>query len=441
MNKCLAIIALVLMPAGMALAVSMPSFKITATRSTPLAVTPQLSSGAFSGTAVNDFVASTFSSTTVLSGTITGSTTIADIVYNVVHAPTYQTNCQFQLSSSFVGGMFSPAFVNLTPSIGTVDPSTYDIIYVSNGTTTVNVSSNGRTRQISCPISITSGGPDIDTFSNFAPASLAQAMVAQANALISGKTPSAATEDLYTTYSTSTHTYVRNASNLLHSIDLTCLPASFNGVSQYGGILVASDTIITAHHTSGGNVGISVDFLDNSNNTYTRTIVSQSGPIDGADVEVQRLNSPLPSAITPCSMLPYSAVYSQNVFTLASINSDNIPAFYTDQFAEIHMGIFGLDGATKYPFYSFTIFNPSNIASWTPWWRAVIGGDSSSGVFAVLGGKLVALGSWTSADLIYGQWGYSMDWANFTTDINAAMTSLGSVNQITTVDLSAYPTY
>jgi hypothetical protein len=262
------------------------------------------------------------------------------------------------------------------------------------------------------------------TFASFVSGSLGLSLVDGMATTLGGLTPTttqSGTQSLYSSVDDVNAVYVRNT-NLFTSVDLTCIPvwnswyANMEGVgNRYNGVLVTPQHLLVANHAH--SHGGTVRFVDNSNNTVTATIASDSGPISGTDLCVLTLTSPVSSAITPASVLP-STFRSQ-----LPQAGYGYPTIFTNQNRLLLVGDLISDTG------SLTVLQSTD-GTRGAWWIAPIYGDSGSACGMIIDGQFVALTQWFTAG------GGPIDADNITA-INAVMTGYS----LTEFDLSAYTSF
>lgn len=384
-------------------------------------------------TPITDF---SFSSSTVNTTLILpnhASSTVADIIYNQYANGSIRTTC----SSSISGNSNTPSYVSSNTGVGTINQSG-SITYVADGNVHFNARVNTNIRQIACMFS-TETNATTTSFYSLTSNSFGQYLMNNMSYIVQSTTSPGYDDEtsikikLYSATNDSTNVYTRNSLIFASSTNFTSIPA-YN--SQYGadfnGILVAPDILIMANHATPSN-GTTLYFVTSTSTTLTRTILSQT-QIGTTDIQVVRISSPFlgASGITPAKTLPSNTFYnkiSQNAGTYG-----NIPLIYHNQFRNIHIrNILGLFNQPHVTGLLGTV--SSNVLSpFHDWSSTVITGDSGSPVMALIGNEAVAVGTWYSSS-------NPSTISQFATEINSAITSLGSAYSLTAVDLSAYPTY
>ena len=233
-----------------------------------------------------------------------------------------------------------------------------------------------------------------------------------------------------------TPAYVRNSGNWAaeHVQSLTAIsPWNSDGSFQKAGILVSPRHVLFATHFKPSS-GSTIRFVAADNTVVTRTL---SGLTDlpttsdyYPDITIAVMDSDVPATISFAKVLPSGF----ETKLPANIQAARIPVAATDQeeklividLAELpHDHIIDMACAMQKPVSPLRLnFN-----------EGLVGGDSGNPAFWFLNGDLVLLTMWTSSSL--GGTGGPVN--AFRDEINAAMTSLGGGYQLTTVDLTSYP--
>lgn len=230
--------------------------------------------------------------------------------------------------------------------------------------------------------------------------------------------------NLYNSADDSGNVYSRNGS-LWIPADFTCIPvASSSNGAEFNGVLVTPDILIQAAHAHSTGT---IYFVAPDNTVHSRTIIGTSNPT--GDILVARLDSPLPAEIKPALILPSD--YASKL-PLDHLSTQFALSVYTGQAREINIG-----SVTQFTSLVHVIKPDNDVVQ--PWYSPVQSGGSGAPAFFVIDGQTVALGVWSGSNFT--------DLAEcpglhvFSSQINAAIISLGSATQMTEIDLSAYPDY
>ena len=391
-----------------------------------------LSTGTMASSSILDFVAR-YTPTQSATGPITGSFAYRDSSFSTFTNGT--TDIGMVPSVSQILGLppLSITCESVTPLIGTIDSGCTTITYVSNGTAQFNARAAGRTRQIQGTLSSITA-PASMTYAGLVPGSTAYAMNNNATSSIQGLSPGNATQAIFSSLNDGTHTYTRNASNFLSSVDLTCIPAYSSGSgNQFNGILIAPDIMLEAQHAHPGSG--TYFFVNSSNVTKTASILSGM-QIGTTDLYVQRLTSAVDSSIHPCPLFALNEMTKTTThFSTTSLDTFVLPVVFERQDRNLYYGVLNISNSED----GMGVHIPSNTSPFYSWYSPVIPGDSGAPAFAVVNGKAGVLGTWHISD--YHTEGDAPNPSQYFTQIQAAVTALGSSTILPTVDLSGFSSY
>ncbi len=368
----------------------------------------------------NDFVIGKDIVETVLNGLSTGTTSIKDIVYNYYASGNIESTCSVFVQDSGA----TPIYTAVNPSIGTIN-SVGSTTYVSSGTAYFNARIGRRTKSVPCTFYRTNNVTSYAFNGTAVSTSTIKNMKDQIDTRILGKTPSATTYDIYSARNDSTHTYTRNVNMFAADVDLTCIPVLSGAInsSQTMGILVAPDIMIQANHSHPSGT---MYFVKNDNTTVSRNIISGTR-IGTTDIWVAKLDSDVPAGITPCKV--FSSTAFTNSISPTALSYIQPPLIFTNQFRTLRIG--NLIYNTEFPTMIYTF---QKTGDYHDWYSIAVGGDSGSPLLALVNNQAVLLGLW------YGNTSVP-NVSSYITQINTAMASLGSVNSLSTVDLSGFQTF
>jgi hypothetical protein len=233
----------------------------------------------------------------------------------------------------------------------------------------------------------------------------------------------------FITVDNSTATYIRNPACWANDVDLTGLPVfnSQTNNNRFCGSLITRRHVINAAHAN-PEPGSILRFVDESNNVYTRTILSRQSVVD-TDINLCVLDSDLPSSIKSYKIMPKEVLdlipdnlvgSEQSIFNPATRTA----IFTTDQelkaLVKEHVhnsyGLFNPDNRVSYMYDPLTL--PRSTFS-----EAMISGDSGSATGFIIDGELIILSAWlfTTSGPRYG---------NFITQIQSVINSLNAANNI-----------
>jgi hypothetical protein len=220
-----------------------------------------------------------------------------------------------------------------------------------------------------------------------------------------------------------TPAYERNDSCWLNSVDMTPLAAwNSRGGFQRGPTLVSPRHFVGAVHW-GLQSGDTVHFVKADNTVVVRT-VSSVATISGTDILVGMLNSDVDAGIAFARVLPTS--WAQKLPTLHLFG---LPVCSADQGKQVYCrNLRSLSDSV--------VCEVPNVFSRVSYYKEAISGDSGSPCFALIADKMVLLCCWLT-----GGGGSGPSLTRYTTEINAAMATLGGGYSLTAVDLSSYTTF
>lgn len=376
----------------------------------------------------------------IISRGTTGTVTVGDA--SVTQSTTSIVDHEFDISVNIPLNARSQSYTlnNLTSSI--ISISGNSATRISDGLAEVNVNTALGNRLGTFSVSRQSP-TTTNVFNNFIAGSLAKAISDTIDASISGKTqgdpyyfpgvswpPATAVtgtnQSLFSTWNPSTQSITRNSGLFVSSIDWSCLAASYANGGGFGGTLISPRHFITANHNLlNGNAIGTLQFVDSSNNVRSATVSSGSFVnIAGTDITVVKLNADVPSGINFAKVLP------ANFRTKLPNIQYGIPCIMGDQFKTFRIGEWNNVASPG----NFAFIGTPKVSGRIPWYNTPVGGDSSSPSFLIISGAPVVLTCWSTAS---GGGNY----ADYITEINAAMTTLGGGYQLTTVDLSGFTSF
>lgn len=298
-----------------------------------------------------------------------------------------------------------------------------------------------------------------------APGTLANHCWQNVAAMLSGKSPSASTQNAWTTLtgSESAPVAVRNPQVFCAGYSLAAISAFRSGNAP--GRL--PHTLITPLHMVASHVGVTVGdtvvFVADDNTIHTRTVVGTfyTGPNPNLTTTVSRLNAPLPSSVQPLELMPAEPwVWFNASFAV----QPGDPTYPSPRGGRSYSPVVIMKGnpVTGRMTVAGVGFNPtSSFSNQIPhsimrdWWQTVVGGDSNGPHLLPINGKFVLLSTEDdgSAGLKTGPWTItSSNSANggFYTGASYVGASLG-IGQIVAIlgggyvpafaSLSAFPTY
>lgn len=251
---------------------------------------------------------------------------------------------------------------------------------------------------------------------------------------IQGLSPSATTEDIFSTRDNATKSYTRSTTIWKDSVNWTCIPSVASQAGDilanrawFHGVLVTPDIVIGANHA---DCYETLGFVDANNNLYERVI--QGGMTGGiqigsTDIKVKRLTFPVPDSITPAKVLPVWAYQGATVKIRPSERAAGIPCVFSNRRKELLVG-----QCSEIDTY-VGLVSPS-ATDFVPWYTAPSGGDSASGIFFIIENQPVLLSTLFNVTM-------NPCISENVTAINAAIIALGSSTQLTFIDLTDFISY
>lgn len=159
--------------------------------------------------------------------------------------------------------------------------------------------------QITQRVSTTTINPTTqDLFVSFVAGSLGKHVFDQANALANNSTSPLLHYALYSTYNTTTNTYVKSQTSWASSLDFSGIM-----VNKTGSLGVTRVSAITPHHAIGAShygpqVGDVIYFCDQNNQTVARTVSARADLGGDTDCCIVRFSQALPSSVAKYRTLP-----------------------------------------------------------------------------------------------------------------------------------------
>lgn len=274
-------------------------------------------------------------------------------------------------------------------------------------------------------------GSIVDTFSSYVNGTAAHNASSTIDSLLSGKTASSTIRRFNTqNHTSSPPSYVANASFWANSLNFSCCSVwNSTGLNTMAGTLISPRHIIFAAHYQ-LNTGATVRFIDGSGNIVNRTMTAKLVHPDYKpyypDIAIGVLDSDVPAGVSFARVLP--ANWSSYLPTISY--TSRIPFIVVDQEEKALVGdIVGISN-------SVNIAAPEN-SQRLSFWESIITGDSGSPGFLVINNQLVIVtvltfgGLFTSGTFISAH----------INSINTMMNTLGGGYQLTTVDLTGFPSF
>jgi len=212
-------------------------------------------------------------------------------------------------------------------------------------------------------------------------ANLYQAFANSIDSRIAGKTFSSAA--IYSTQDNNTGYFIRNPNVWASGVDLTCISPWNNWSKQlYGATLISPVHFLTAHHVA-YPIGAKIRFITMDNQVVDRTVVGSLGDA-GSDIEVGRLDSPVPSTIKFCRSMPSSSALSAAGLS----NPAGLPMLFLRQ--EENLYIRDVQSLNTHINHALSTNTQRKVFT-----RDLIGGDSGNPMFFILNNELAIAGAHT----------------------------------------------
>lgn len=310
---------------------------------------------------------------------------------------------------------------------------------VSDGTAVVYVKINGLTRQV--PVTVSRETPATTVrLIDYAEGSFAKHCSEQILDRLA-IADSSTGKKLFTTYNLTADTYVRNAASWLAGVDVTSIPVATRPASRanfwryQGGLAIARDCIAYCNHWGGptgwpadGRLkGGQVKFLGSDGTVAVRDIVDDAR-IGTTDLVVAKLDADLPETVGIAKALP------SNWVDYLPVNDWMVPAFGIVQISPSANKLASPRMLRRWS--GLSMFSPDVPGDLADWYENAVLYDSGHPAFLIVNDELVWLTVWTT-----GGAGGGPSVVNNLSNINAAMTSIGSGYQLTELDLSGFAEY
>ena len=279
-------------------------------------------------------------------------------------------------------------------------------------------------------------------FLTYAPTSLSYHLITNLQARTNGFSDPSSAERMFSTQNWSTTNFIPNTGFWLSFAPQKTAIVVARGsplTGSIGGSAVSKRHILSCAHSSYAT-NEALFFVDDNGSLVERTVIGRTLNVAGTDVAVFLLNSNLPDTIHPFSVLPTS--YTNQMPLLVT----KIQLVGCNQAKQMFPKL-----ATN--FFGSCITNAGNgVVGWsgeqdtnplwlgTNWNVMVITGDSGHPIMMLVGTNLVMVSHWTYVNS-------GCNYAYYESSINSAMHFLstncnaGSDYQLSTFDLSAFPTY
>ena len=363
--------------------------------------------------------------TPLVTASTTTPTIVKDTLVNRVTGTLSANNFKINVADSLL--LPGHSFVNTTPSVVTVD-GLGNTALITNGTAIVNVVTPVGTRSYTRSM-VSSGASTQDIFQNYQTGTLGLHITNAMLALVSGKTPGAATQNRYSsaTYSLTAPAAVPNPSLFASSVDLTAITLTNTQGGAvapwcHQGLLISPRHVIGATHFPVGGTLV----FQRSNGTFqTVTVVSVQDNItfSGSDIHVAYLSAAI-TGINPLQVMPANwrtylpageIVKLPLLQKVAHDNNGNLADWVNiTQYSQV------ADSGTSH-FCTVGALNMAGVPvlATDAWFSPIIDQDSGSPVIALVNGNPVLMCAYHYAN-------GAEHFGDHVADINSAMNSLAS---------------
>ena len=267
------------------------------------------------------------------------------------------------------------------------------------------------------------------------------------NAVLGGFQQRAASSSQMAMYSTLNHTtpaYVRNSSCWLTGIDVSCISVwnSYGGQQRAGTLVTPRHAVLAKHFSV--PTGTTLRFVSNGSGALTHTDVTVEASQTSSDVldmQVVKFSAEVPyqfcSVISPALLDCIPSVTSSPGTSYLPSWIPRVPLIATSQDKDIGYKSLASLGDSWSSWYSGVSVNGSAVLENYETLRPnVRSGCSGHPTFLLIDGELALVGLYFGAN--GGPAFSSQAMHDF---VSAALTTLGGGYQLTTVDLSGFPTY
>jgi hypothetical protein len=335
--------------------------------------------------------------------------------------------------------MVSPVITNFNPEVCTIGTD-LAISRHTSGIAKILVTSLNISLPLTLDLRTVLAGSPIDRYLSPVSGSLAATLISESATRLTGSPTQAANGSLYTDQDHDSPYYVRNTNVWCADVaqKLTCISPWNSRLSgagyKVGNTLVTPRHILSAEHYR-VEIGNIVRFVAVNGTVYDRTVVGKATHPDYdylyPDFRILTLDSNLPSAITPCTIMPVG--WDDHMVNLLQ---NNPPMLVTDQEEKALITDLRAHAGNRLSF-SYPVDATRLLFS-----ENLIGGDSGNAVFAIIDGNLVFMTALTG-----GGAGSGTSASDFHSDLNAMIVTSDTVAGVSTgytvtaADLSAYPDY
>jgi hypothetical protein len=270
------------------------------------------------------------------------------------------------------------------------------------------------------------GGLQHNVFQSYIASTLAGNNHVAISSLATGK--NASHLSMFSTKNHTSSTYVRNTNCWLSGINATAISPwnSLAGEQRAGVAITPRHVICVSHYPL--QVGAVVRFITTANAVVERTVTDVYTVPGGfnRDTAIAKLDSDLPSSITPVKLLPSTFpdyIPTVETFHIDCIGFDQEENVLAKQLTLVDLGIVDkfvmlIEDSARYPALT----------------QRIIGGDSGNPIFLLINSTLVLLSMWSgplSGPALH----------RFIGEIDTGLTTLGGGYTVQTVSLSGFTAF
>jgi hypothetical protein len=355
----------------------------------------------------------------VISAGGSSDSTIQDAVIRASTTATVDHEFDAAVTETVPGSADNLTFESVDTGIATVN-SQGIVTRVADGTALIDAVGRLLRKRVRVYIS-RQVGTTANTFLNFASGSLGAHCATAVDSRIAALTPSVV-KPIFSAMDHAGNSYTRNASTWLTSLDITCLSV-WNSVLANKG----AGTLITPRHIAFANHyaitdGATLRFVTSGNVVVTRTLSSQLN-VAGTDIQIGKLDSDVPGTISFAKVLPANyATYLPGI-------AYGVPTVSTDQDKNAMVGVL-------YYFSTIANFRYPTVADRLAMNEPIVLYDSGAPAFLIINNELVLVTTWN-----FGAAGSGPNIANYITQINAALSTLGGGYTLTTASMAGFTAF
>lgn len=343
------------------------------------------------------------------------------------------------------------SFVANTPEIATIDDAGHITVTTpTNGYGIFNIVTPAGSRTFTRYCAASSDSVYYSKATGYEAGSLGEYLLTTVSALVSSKTPGAATQQLWTISSNNIDAPAgaMNAGNFAAAFNWNACSMLTSGRSQdqHPLILISDRHAVTANHTAPA-IG-SKAVYKRPDGSYQTVTITKSDLVSGQDLRLVCFDAAV-TGITPYELPPVGWVAAKVPSALSSpapyMPNCQLPALVKGMHDQngawkSYVGVFGMSEINYVPSRSCKISPlPSQhtaLSGWAP--KAFIGGDSGSPIFLPVNGELVLIGVVAQSNGIFSRL-YGSDVESILSGMMTAQA--GSAYAPTYADFSGFTTY